>query len=121
MPDRLYVVLHGAIGLFEDPNLGMFRAVIPALSPHRVAIGDWLRELTVPKGALLQLTTPVAAKTPKSLDPTQQLVFKMPPGWQLETQSAWLEYAYAEIRLPKPDKIHYFHTCLLYTSDAADE
>ncbi len=110
MADRLYVIFHGLVGLFEDTTMGKFRAILPEMNLHRVALGHWLTEKTVPRGALLELTTPTPAQTPTSLDPNKHLVVKRPAGWKLENQSAWAEFGYAEIRLPMPDDIHYFHT-----------
>ncbi len=106
----LYVVFHGTVSLIEYSD--HFRAILISMEEHRVAVGNFLTERTVPKGTALKLTG-VALDGTGSLDRKKNIVLDVS---RLDEVAISL-YGYAEIFLPKPKKIHSLRTGLWRDED----
>src|SRR5713226_4403298 len=104
MANKVFVVLHGLISLAEEVANNQFRAFLIDMPDHRVAAGHWLTEMTIPKGALLQLTGVVTGSPATApLDRSKNIVF--PRSTTPINQARRNQYRYAEIILPWPSTI----------------
>ena len=103
----LYVVFHGLIPLVKFRT--HYRAVLLEMSDHRVAVGHWLTERSLPKGVSLTLTGVKSGFG--TLEESKNIIVEtdgLDPGMLSE-------YRYADIFLPIPLKAHSF-----YTADAKE-
>ena len=109
MANRFYAIFHGLVSFIEYTN--RYRAILIDMSDHRVALGHWLTERTVPRGVSLTLGGVDSGGT-GTLDGQKNIVVTLP---SLPTVNL-AKYRYADIYLPKPSRIYSF-----WTADALNQ